>query len=315
MNISVVIPLYNKEKHIAHTIATVLAQTFADFELIVVDDGSTDRSTEIAESIRDERLTIVRKRNEGVEAARNLGVNQANGDYIAFIDADDEWMPHFLEEIASLITEYPNAAVFATALMVHERNGEEYRLDYPNLPNDGTHCLIENYFETSRYYSPLSSSSVCVQKRAFQKTGGFTVGITNGEDLDLWCRMALQYEFAYSSRPSAVYRRDSENMASRSMTTPSYFPFLTEYAKDDSHIIKDYESIERYILQRQYDAISASLFVIRDKSIARSIIGDIRFQRHNRKKYLAYKLLSLMPQSVIDSVYKIRSKSLTNYDA
>ncbi len=314
MKISVVIPLYNKEKHIAHTIDTVLNQTYSDFELLVIDDGSTDDSAKIVSEIKDRRIRLVCKENEGETATRNYGVKHAMGEYVAFVDADDEWMPCFLEEINSLIKMFPEAGLFATALMVHERNGEEYKLEYPNLPTDGSKCLIEDYFESSLHYSPVSSSSVCVKKSVFLDLGGFTPGIKNGGDLDLWCRLALKYPIAYSSRPSAVYRRDSENMASRSIVNPSYFPFLKNYDEKDNEIIENYSSIEKYILQRQLDAISASLFVIRNKKIAKEILQDIKYGSHNKNKVIAFKLLSLLPQFAIDMIYKVRLRKIKQYD-
>ena len=314
MKISVVIPLYNKEKHIAHTIETVLNQTYRDFELVVINDGSTDKSAEIVSLINDERVRLISKDNEGETATRNYGVKRAEGEYVAFIDADDEWMPHFLEEINSLIDSYPEASLFATALMVYERNGEEYKLEYPDLPADGARCLIDDYFKSSLFYSPISSSSVCVKKSAFEDLGGFKPGIKNGGDLDLWCRFALKYQIAYSSKPSAVYRRDSENMASRSMVNPSYFPFLDNYDEKDNLVIKDKSSIEKYILQRQLDAVSASLFVIRNKKTAKSILNKIRFSNHNNKKVVAFRLLALLPQSIIDGIYKVRLRKIKQYD-
>lgn len=315
MKISVVIPLYNKEKHIAHTIETVLNQSYSDFELIVIDDGSTDKSAEIVSNIIDDRICLIRGENKGVSIARNIGVDLAKSNYVAFLDADDEWMPNFLEEIYSLICNYPDARLFATALTVHERNGEKYILQFPCLPTDGSQCLIKNYFLSSLHYSPLSSSSVCVEKRTFEDLKGFKCDTKNGEDLDLWCRFALKYQIAYSSKPSAVYRRDSENMASRSMVNPPYFPFLDNYDEKDNLVIKDKSSIEKYILQKQLDAVSASLFVIRNKKTAKSILNKIRFSYHNRKKVMAFMLLALLPQSVIDGIYKVRLRKIKQYDA
>ena len=95
--ISVVIPLYNKEKQVAHTLQSVLRQTFQDFEIVIVDDGSTDHSVEEVEKVRDTRIRLVHQQNAGVSAARNRGISEAKYDLIAFLDADDEWKPEYLE--------------------------------------------------------------------------------------------------------------------------------------------------------------------------------------------------------------------------
>lgn len=97
--ISIVIPLYNKEKQIAHTLQSVFAQTFQDFEIVIVDDGSTDNSVMEVKKFDDPRVLLIQQSNAGVSAARNRGIEEANGELIAFLDADDEWMPEFLQTI------------------------------------------------------------------------------------------------------------------------------------------------------------------------------------------------------------------------
>ena len=124
----------------------------------------------------------------------------------------------------------------------------------------------------------------------------------------------MGFPIAYSGKPLAVYRRDSENMASRSITTPSYFPFLDDYSNSSPSIIVSRDSIEQYILQRQFDAVSASLFLIRNKKLAKSILKRIQYKKWNRKKYCAFSIIAGMPQPVINALYKIRAKSIKNYD-
>ena len=306
LKISVVIPLYNKEMHIEHTIRTILAQTYREFELIVVDDGSTDRSAEIVSGIRDERIRLIRKENGGESSARNTGVRMAEGDYVAFIDADDEWLPGFLERIAGLIEKYPEAGLFATGYMIHEKDDSVFCLSYPGLPSEGEAGLIDNYFVSSFTFTPVCASAVCVSKKAFEDLGGFALAVRNGADLDLWCRMALRYPVAYVNKPLAVYRRDSENMASRSLTTPSCFPFLTSYDPKENRMIREPETIEQYILEKQLKAVSVSLFVIRNRTLAKKILKDVRYSRWNKKKYAAFKLLCALPQGVNDVLYKAK---------
>ena len=169
MKISVVIPLYNKEKHIRHTVESILNQSFTNFELIIIDDGSTDSSADVVRSIQDNRIRFIQKQNEGVSVARNVGIINAETPYVAFIDADDEWDCDFLKEIVELIQKYPDAGIWATAFSVQERNGERYELTYPFLPLHDGQTLIENYFQSSMEYSPLCSSSVCVFKYLIAK--------------------------------------------------------------------------------------------------------------------------------------------------
>lgn len=105
--ISVVIPLYNKERQIANTLHTVFAQTFTDYEIVIVDDGSTDRSAEIVAAMHDKRIRLIRQKNAGVSAARNRGISEARGEFIALLDADDEWKPDYLATQMHLAETYP----------------------------------------------------------------------------------------------------------------------------------------------------------------------------------------------------------------
>jgi len=301
VGISVVIPLYNKERHIENTINTVLSQSYKEIEIIVIDDGSTDKSAEIVQKITDRRLRFIRKKNEGVSITRNLGVSEASNELVAFLDADDEWKPDYLERIHILYQKYPNAAIYATNYSVVEQNGKSYTLDYPEI--DFEEGLIKNYFYSAYIFTPLWTSAVCVRKSIFQQMGGFPTNIRNGEDLDLWCRIALKYPIAYINKPLAVYRRDSDNMLSRSVVDPSWFPFLEDYMPTNQDLIIDTDSIERYIVKRQLDAASAALFVIKDSKKCIDILAGIKNIKWNRKKYYGLKILSIFPQQFVNLLY------------
>ena len=115
MKISIVIPLYNKEHYIEDTIKSVLAQTYSNWEAIIIDDGSTDASAKIVQSIPDSRIRLYQQANQGVSKARNHGIELATGDYIAFLDADDQWKPNYLETMNLLAEQYSNNFFFCSA--------------------------------------------------------------------------------------------------------------------------------------------------------------------------------------------------------
>jgi glycosyl transferase family 2 len=119
MKVSVVVPLYNKAPTIQRTLDSILGQTFADFELIVVDDGSTDGGAEVVEGCRDPRVRLIRQSNAGPGAARNRALAEANGQYAAFLDADDEWLPQFLHKSIALLEQFPQAAMVASGYFHH----------------------------------------------------------------------------------------------------------------------------------------------------------------------------------------------------
>ena len=203
--ISIVIPLYNKEKQIAHTLQSVFAQTFQDFEIVIVDDGSTDNSVMEVKKFDDPRVLLIQQSNAGVSAARNRGIEEANGELIAFLDADDEWMPEFLQTILQLKKIYFNCKVWATPYF-NSWNGNLLPITLRKIPFFEESGILTNYFKVATYsHPPICSISVAVDKQVLKSIGGFPVGIKSGEDLLTWARLAVETNIAYSTRPLAIY--------------------------------------------------------------------------------------------------------------
>lgn len=205
--ISVVIPLYNKEKAIVQTIASVFNQTYSDFELIVVDDGSKDNSLQVAQSVDDHRLRVIHKENGGVSSARNRGIKEAKGDYIALLDGDDLWKPTFLEEQVKLIHDFPMAVMWGVN-MAFIRNGKCWK--WEQGMGDGFRGYVENYFGTS-HNDLFCSSSVVIRKDVFEKVGYFDERISSSEDLDMWYRIILKYPVVFYDKVLVYYNQDAEN--------------------------------------------------------------------------------------------------------
>lgn len=210
--VSVIIPLYNKGAYIKRTLDSVLAQSFQDFEVIIVDDGSTDNGVKIVEEFDDPRIRLVRQDNQGVSAARNRGVNEAITELITFLDADDEWTPIHLGTICTLREKFPEAGLYSTVLMMSMPDGKMKMNDYQRIPGPPWEGLIPNYFESSVYgATPISTSAVGVPKKIFFEAGGFPRGYSFGEDHDLWGKIALKYPVAFSWKVGAIYHRESTN--------------------------------------------------------------------------------------------------------
>lgn len=217
--ISVVIPLYNKVEGVRQALESVLAQTFRDFEIVVVDDGSTDGSADIVQQYADVRL--VRQANAGVSAARNRGIAEARGEFIALLDADDEWTPDYLATQMSLAERYPQCDVFATDYEMHGSDGHTLPTIIRSLPFDGEDGVLDNYFEVAaKSHPPISSISVMARKSAFEAVGGFPLGIRSGEDLLTWARLACRYRIAYSRKVCAVFNVEGYNPKEKPKRVP-----------------------------------------------------------------------------------------------
>ena len=217
MKFSVIIPLYNKAPYIRKALESVLAQTYTDYELIVVDDGSTDESASTVKTMLCEvkggaettasRLSplafrLLKQQNSGVSAARNNGVAQAQGEYIAFLDADDWWEPTYLERMAQLIEDYPDAGLYACNYVYYKPGKTHVALNIPT----GYINYPKAYYESGAM--PVTSITAIMPRAVFDEMGGFPMGIKLGEDFLLWAKTAMHYPVAFLNEPLAWYNND-----------------------------------------------------------------------------------------------------------
>lgn len=207
--ISVVIPLYNKAHTITNTLETVLKQTFQDYEIVIVNDGSTDASVASINSYTtDERIKIIDQKNQGVSGARNTGVENATYDYIAFLDGDDEWFPNYLQKMKEAIDTFPKSAFFCSAGMSKSAKG----YGKPRQINKYQASIVRfEFFENPHVF--LHISAVVVTKELFNKVGGFPLGMKRNEDFAFLYKAGLMSDPVYSGYPLSVYVSGVEGQA------------------------------------------------------------------------------------------------------
>lgn len=206
--ISVVAPLYNKALYVGRCLESIRRQTFTDFEVVVVDDGSTDDSAAIAAAFCDVRIRVIRQANGGEGAARNRGIREAKADLIAFVDADDSWEPEFLEAIAALRRDFPAAAWMATGY--RRVMGTAWDREVTIRTSGGRPVrLVQNYLVLAKEADFVTASSVALKRSVLEEMGGFVEGERNAADLDLWVRVAVRYPLAYDARVLSVVYTDA----------------------------------------------------------------------------------------------------------
>ena len=235
-----IIPLYNKAKYIEKALDSLFSQTYGDYEIIVIDDGSTDTSFQVVSQLFYGRTDcrVVRQENVGVAMARNRGVELAKGEYVCFLDADDWWEPSFLEEMEKLIIEYPNAGLYGTGFYI-VKNGK--RRVAPIGVEKGFEKGYINYCQTyaRTLCMPITSSSVAIPREEYIASGGLKSGITLGEDFDLWIRLALKNRVALVNKPLANYFQDipTKERATRRLHNPeNHMLWNLEYlAEEEMH--------------------------------------------------------------------------------
>ncbi|MGK0328124.1 glycosyltransferase family 2 protein [Polaribacter sp.] len=229
---SIIIPLYNKFAYIEKAVKSVLAQTFANFELIIVNDGSTDESVNVVQQFTDLRIRIINQPNLGVSSARNKGVNKANYDYIAFLDADDWWDKNFLEEMNRLKEQVPEAGIYGCNYF-HVKN-KQNKVSKVGL-TEGFKSGYINYFETysKTFAVPFNCSFVVVKKQVLLEYDGFNHNLKFGEDFDLWVRIALNSKIAYINKPLAYSNQDVDSnnraLGSKLWKPENHFIFNLDY--------------------------------------------------------------------------------------
>ena len=220
MTISVIIPLYNKADSVALTIESVLAQSYADFELIVIDDGSTDGSGDIVRKIGDPRIRVIRQDNAGVSAARNRGVAEAKNEWVAFLDGDDQWLPTFLERTVAFAEQHPEVGA-VIANFVNETTGKVHVP--PNAAQEG---VLPDFFAVMLVMGtcPVYGSTALVRRKALENVGGFPVGVKYGEDTDTWNRLACEISFGFIAEPLATFACDVPRTRERFSRDPCSIP-------------------------------------------------------------------------------------------
>lgn len=252
--ISVVIPLYNKEDCIKKTLDSVLNQSYKDFEVIVVDDGSTDKSAEIVASITDSRIRLITQRNGGPSAARNRGIKEANEEYVAFIDADDIWFPDYLKEMVDMLTSFPEAVIW----------GFNYSLIKDGEVVNKETVVFRGYVGEKWDSFPFFfwSSSTCCRRSSLLELGGFDERMVYGEDIDMWFRLLLSGKGVLDSRVMALYFKDgNDSLTQHTMPLEKHLPFFidkySEARKNNADFRRffDEQMVYRlypYLFDRQY---------------------------------------------------------------
>jgi len=221
--ISVAIPLYNKCDTVARALHSVFAQTVQDFEIVVVNDGSADGGEKIVAEFTDHRIRLIHQINQGASAARNLAIREIRSDYVAFLDADDTWLPDHLETLLELWKDCPEAALCATRYLFGAEGVGTRPPTIRGLPDAWTGILSDYFSIAAKSDPPLYTSALAVQRKSIDAIGGFPVGVTLGEDLLTWARLAVQGRIAYSmkttaiiwQRPAQLYRAKPARMPDR----------------------------------------------------------------------------------------------------
>ncbi|MDO9000945.1 MAG: glycosyltransferase family A protein [Bacteroidota bacterium] len=305
--ISVVIPLYNKEKNIKDTVNSVLNQTYENFELIIVNDGSTDGGVEVVNKINDSRIKLFNQLNKGVSSARNVGINNSKYELIALLDGDDLWDETYLEKMIQLTVDFEHASLYGCASYFR----------WPNkLITESTYGLelgyrgyLNNYFEIACENTLYNSTSVVFKKKDFLEIGSFNENFTKGEDIDLWIRFALHKKTVFYNVPLTYYILDAPNRAGKIIVLKEK-SLIWNLNKYDS-FTKTHTQLKKFIDSWKLAHITNYL---KGESTEVDDIKELLMNLDLRKLSLFYRVLYYLPKFAHRPFYNLwqKKKSLTN---
>lgn len=229
-SIAVVVPLYNKEDAIVRTIESILNQSRPPDELVIVDDGSSDNSLELARQAIAKagdkvKAKVIAQENAGVSVARNRGADESSANYIAFMDADDEWLPDYLAELEKLTLACPTAG-FLT-IRHGKVNADGSLIAEPCSLGDAHFGLVYEPLKHYRQgYGLIHTSASTVRRDAWQRSGGFPPGARKSQDMHLWLRLCLTEEMAHSGKTLVIWHDDFSGVSRRKGVVPAHFLYF-----------------------------------------------------------------------------------------
>ncbi len=248
--VSVVIPLFNGAPYISRAVRSVLAQTYDNFELIVVDDGSTDGGGSTVLEFTDQRLRLIRQENAGVSAARNRGISEARGKYIALLDADDQWDEGFLQAVVALSIKYPHAGIFTTGFRMAFPRGYDVEVTVREAIYKETSLLITDYFYRADGWDFIHTSGIMIPRSVFDRLGNFLIGEHHGQDIEMWSRISLRYAIAYDTRILFTFYQTGKDSKPRFKNFAKHDPkvlMLQETLAESEGLLVDHETIRSHI--------------------------------------------------------------------
>jgi glycosyltransferase involved in cell wall biosynthesis len=293
---SIVIPLYNASNFIENTLKCVFDQTFTDYEIIVVNDGSIDGSEIKVLNLKNPRITLYNQKNQGVSVARNLGVEKSKGKLIAFLDADDYWYPNHLEILFRLYHDFSNCGIYCSRYKI-KTISKQFQIPRYNGIESSFSGIIENYFYSNTPFRITWTSCLAIPVEILKKFGGFTPGVTNGQDLELWTKIGIHHDVAISNEITAIYNYDIPNsLAKKNINTMKLMDFKQfEIAERQNPDLKSLLDLHRFFYAILYKTYG-------DKRIA-----DSYYKAVNKKNFSTLnQFLFNLPKWLLKLLYKIK---------
>lgn len=302
-------PLFNKRDYIGDSLAGVARQSFSDFEIIVVDDGSTDDGASIVKALNLPNLKLITQANAGVSVARNRCLAEASSEFVAFLDADDIWREDHLKHLWRLHLAYPDARLLANSFLevsnVMDRNIASHGIAYRGV--------ADFVAEAAAGRSWVFTSAAMVHRESCLSLGGFQVGENRGEDIDMWIRMGLRFPVAVSDYVGCLYRRvDNSLTTSLSVLEPDVaMRGIAETLACDQDMALDRKRSLKELYNRIAIANATDCLSKGERQAARKFLALASDTQVLRRRWQLAQVLSLLPASMVAGLNKVRNWART----
>ena len=290
---SVIIPYYNKAPYIIRCIDSVLNQTVNNFEIIVIDDGSTDNGIELISKKYGESITIVSQKNQGVSVARNTGINLAKQEYVALLDADDAWHPQYLESVNFIINNEPDVKIIGSH---YSRVNDFFEKKYDST----NYFKFDNYFKEAIRNTYFTSSSSVIKKDFFEQNNGFNSNLKKGEDHDVWFRVVQNGGNSFYITNTLVYYSDEDN----NQVSRNKIALKNDLVGNINVLYKDvneseqHKNFKRFCSLYVYFNLYPYFFDVENKEKAKLILNESEYN------FFLLKLVYLIPFSIGEKLVK-----------
>ena len=285
---SIVIPLYNKENYIEKTLQSVFNQSYSNYEVIIVNDGSTDKSIDVVNQFSNENIKIINQTNQGASSARNQGIAEASNQWIALLDADDIWLKNHLKELEKTINLLPKADMVGNAyeIILHKTFHKKpiYSKSLPCVP-----AYIDDYFSYSLIDRLFITPAIAFKKNRFESVDGFDSSIISGEDTEFISRFAINFILGYNPNITVINLKETENNLSTLKDIYARTAFLNKLKKYE----KANPSLNKYLDINRY-SLALQSKINRNFELYKSLAFDINFDHLNQKQKILIKLPGLV---------------------
>lgn len=304
---SIIIPVYNKRPHISRSIKSVLNQTYKNYEIILINDNSTDGSLEEIEKYKDKRIKVYHRktRGPGGYAGRNLGIEKAEGNWIAFLDADDEWSMDYLQQIKDGIVNHPSVKMISCSWLISYGNKSKMNPYHTENSNKGEHYYdVWSYLQSQ---SPTWTGTVVIQADVLKISKGFDISYRHEADQELWLRLLYEQKIKalYIPYKGAIYHKDSINTVTSSMDQEKS-PRVERIKKildRDKDILSKKEKI---ILKRHSNRVAKKVMLrklLKDGCDRNYLSSNLYFKELEIKYFVFFSLLHLIPKKYQKTIY------------